>query len=147
MAAMRWGSLVFGSLAGALVLLSWGAAEGAWFWARWFFEPLCHQIEGRCFVSGGLPWAACSRCSGIYGGLAFGGFLVAAFPAWARALWGAALSVWTFLGALALNGLDFAAERLGLVENALWWRFGDGLALGLAVAFLVLPRLASRNRA
>jgi hypothetical protein len=42
------------------------------------FGFICHQMEWRSFHVGGHPFAVCSRCFGVYFGLAFG-FLIYPF--------------------------------------------------------------------
>ena len=39
------------------------------------FRPLCHHMAGRVLVLSGQPMCVCSRCAGLYAGLAVG-FLV-----------------------------------------------------------------------
>lgn len=36
------------------------------------FHPLCHQIPERALVIWGVPMLVCSRCAGIYAGVALG---------------------------------------------------------------------------
>ena len=43
------------------------------------FRPLCHHMAGRVLVLAGQPMCVCSRCAGLYAGLAVG-FLVGILP-------------------------------------------------------------------
>lgn len=119
---------------GMIAFAVWGGG-----WARLLYWPLCHQVSERCFHFGGDAIALCSRCSGIYLGIGLlsGMYSLLGYKGRRSAM---LLSL-----AVGANLLDFGAETLGLVGDTLWWRFGDGLLLGGAIAFLVLPRLMPKN--
>jgi len=101
-----------------------------------FFRKLCHQRPERSFLLFGAPTAVCVRCLGIYAGAAFGGLLRLNQRTALRRL-GAAL---------ALNGIDAAAESLRLHGNMPLVRLFLGLLLGWAVGALLGSRNESARR-
>lgn len=90
------------------------------------FALACHRIPERIVEIGGVPMPLCSRCAGIWLGLAFGGAL--AFPALPMKALRVVLPV-----ALALMLLDVVTQDLGI--HPLWHstRIATGLLVGLSV--------------
>lgn len=93
-----------------------------------FFRVQCHGLADRTLHLAGRPLPVCSRCTGIYLGLA----LAAALP-WPR-LPAPALRVWL----LAAAGL-MAFDALVLEDRAPILRVATGLLLAFPVVKLVLP--------
>jgi uncharacterized membrane protein len=91
------------------------------------FHSLCHQMPERTLVVAGVPMLVCSRCAGLYAGLALG--VAACLPrTWVphgRAI---------VAGALLLALADVATQDLGL--HAPWHpgRLATGLLLGWAAS-------------
>jgi uncharacterized membrane protein len=134
-AVLRWLSRYIVSLtAAALVFL---ALSPSWLRARGyemttlavfaFFSKVCHQRPDRVIYLSGEPTAVCVRCLGIYAGAAIGGL----------AQWSPRLALRCFGVTLTLNGLDVAAETLGLHNNLPLLRLLIGAALGIATAALI----------
>jgi uncharacterized membrane protein len=94
---------------------------------RGFFSGLCHQNPARSFVIAGVPVAVCTRCLGIYLGLAAGTILE---------LKQATAMRWLAIG-LALNGLDVATEMLAWHGNSPDSRFLLGLTLGFGAGAIL----------
>jgi uncharacterized membrane protein len=92
-----------------------------------FFSKVCHQHTARSLVSFGTPTAVCVRCLGIYSGAAIGSLLRL----------DRRLAIRCFGLALALNGLDVAAEIFGLHGNLPLLRLLIGASLGIAAAALL----------
>lgn len=121
---------------------------------------LCHQFPERSFDFGGVLWAVCARCSGIYVGLVFAvaALLLAyhykskndtsgqygqrhGFVAW---------TYWIFLAAgLIFMGWDGVTSYAHLREsnNFLRWITGIGMGASLAplVYFLLVSNLAKHS--
>jgi uncharacterized membrane protein len=106
------------------------------------FLPLCHHWAGRVLVLGGEPMCVCSRCAGLYAGLALG-FLLPGPKlddhVYARA----------FGGALAAALLDIVTQDLGLHPPSHPVRLLTGALLGwTAAAWMVRatsPRRSPRS--
>ena len=102
------------------------------------FLPMCHRLPERTLTLAGVAMPLCSRCAGIFAGLALGALLMrprVEIARW-RILVGAA-------GALML--LDVVTQDLGL--HPIWHatRLASGLLFGYAIAAACL--LAMRNAA
>lgn len=95
------------------------------------FALVCHQQAERSFMLFGGTVAVCARCFGIYLGAAVG--LIVRIPrqlAWRL-----------FLGATAINAIDWLAEFTGLHGNWLFMRFMLGLTVGATGAMLVMASI------
>ncbi|MFN2577829.1 MAG: DUF2085 domain-containing protein [Pyrinomonadaceae bacterium] len=100
------------------------------------FSYVCHQIPERSFHLHGEKFAVCSRCTGLYSGLAVATLI---YPV-ARALkdtlspslW------WLVLGALPL-AIDFSLGYFHIWANTHLTRFITGALLGSVAVFFILP--------
>lgn len=101
------------------------------------FVPMCHRVPGRSLALEGVVMPLCSRCAGIFAGVAAGAAI--ARPRLAMAAWRPIL-----IGLSALMVLDVATQDLGL--RPVWHatRLATGLAFGYAVATAFLTQLARR---
>ena len=102
------------------------------------FSPLCHQLPERTVHVAGIPFAACSRCVGIYVGL-FGGLAVYPFLR-SRSLLRMLVNrhaAAVLLIALAVPGLDWAAGVLRVWESGHVVRMITGAVFGLMCGFLM----------
>ena len=91
------------------------------------FLPMCHRIPARTIYVDAVPMPLCSRCAGIFAGLALGALVLrprVTLARW-RVLIGAA-------GALML--LDVVTQDLGV--HPIWHatRVASGLLFGYAIA-------------
>ena len=114
------------------------AAAGSQFQAlpRFLLAAVCHQDPERSFAPGGVAFAACHRCTGLYLGFTLG---VALWPHLkAAAAWLAGQPRWimAFFAPLVLDVL---------VGNTPASRFGTGLLAAFPVALLPLLALAERK--
>jgi uncharacterized membrane protein len=102
------------------------------------FSFLCHQIPQRSFHLHGNKFAVCSRCTGIYAGIAL---VAVAYPL-ARSLkrTDAPRLVWLFLAAAPL-AIDWSLGYFSIWENNHASRFATGFLLGGAAVFYILPGL------
>lgn len=105
-------------------------------WQHQALAHLCHQIADRSFWIGGQPMAVCSRCLGIYGGLAFGWMLLPLAGLWKvdsyRSRW-----LTKILFAMAvINLIDIVGNYASFWENTLTLRLILGGLLGLSAAVL-----------
>ena len=102
------------------------------------FHTLCHQLPERTLSILGAPMLVCSRCAGVYAGVALG--TISPLPA--RWLPHAPRLL---AAAAALMLLEVAMQDLGLY--AVWHaaRLGTGLALGWSASAWMFRAIAPRN--
>lgn len=102
------------------------------------FSFVCHQIPERSFHLYGSKFAVCSRCTGIYAGLALA---TLAYPL-ARSLKRTEPPrlVWLFLAAAPL-AVDWSLGYFSIWQNNHVSRFATGFLLGVVVVFYILPGL------
>lgn len=110
------------------------------------FSFVCHQIPERSFHLHGNKFAVCSRCTGIYAGIALA---TLAYPL-ARSLRRTEPPrlVWLFLAAAPL-AIDWSLGYFSIWQNNHASRFATGFLLGGVVVFYILPgliELSSRTR-
>ena len=130
------------ALAALVAALPWVAASSLA--PSWFregvgvtFLPLCHHWVGRVLVVGGAPMCVCSRCAGVYAGLAAGFALSAPL---ATGTYRRLLAV-----AVALAAVDVVTQDLGV--HAPWHpaRLATGALLGWTMAaWMVRETLRAR---
>lgn len=101
------------------------------------FVPMCHRIPARTLYYAGVPMPLCSRCAGIFAGLALGALIMR--PRVDLARWRIVVAV-----ATALMLLDVVTQDLGV--HPIWHatRVATGLLFGYAIgaACLVAMRRA-----
>ncbi len=113
-------------------------------WLRLLYAPVCHQLPDRCLAPGGLPAAACARCTGLYLGGALGLLAFGLLRVRVRRTW--------FFAAVAPTLADVAAPLLGLPGLSSLPRFvasvptGAVLGLFLGVALADVVALAAERR-
>ena len=102
------------------------------------FFPMCHRVPARTLYFSGVPMPLCSRCAGIFAGLALGAMILRPRLPLAR---------WRVLVALAsaLMLVDVVTQDLGV--HPLWHvtRVGTGLLFGYTIGAACL--LAMRSAA
>jgi uncharacterized membrane protein len=99
------------------------------------FEATCHRLPARTLVLAGATMPLCSRCAGIFAGLALG-----ALVAWPHMELRRARFLLAIASALMIA--DVAMQDLGL--HPMWHstRLLTGIALGYVVAAVVRAELA-----
>ena len=108
-----------------------------------FFGYICHQISDRSFHVEGEQFAVCSRCFGVYFGLAFG---FAIYPLWRNITEIEPLPrFWLFLSLIPI-GIDWSLTVFGIWENTHLSRFLTGLILGVACATYIVPAIVEITR-
>lgn len=108
------------------------------------FAPVCHQIPARSFQMGGIPVALCHRCFGVFSGLVL---TAAAF--WVFTPFDAVLmrrSRLLILTALAIVGIDWTLDVLGLWTNTPLSRTATGLAFGGVAGYFLARGLVDLAR-
>ncbi len=101
-----------------------------------FFGYLCHQQPERSFHLGEHAFAVCSRCFGVYFGLAGG---IAAYPLLRRLENVEPMPrYWLFLSLFPM-GVDWGLNALNVWHNTHISRFFTGLVLGAACAVFIVP--------
>jgi len=102
-------------------------AEPVWLALDWLFLPICHRIPARTLCIAGVAMPLCSRCAGIFAGLALG-----ALCPWPRLGLRAARAALAVAGLVML--LDVLAQELSW--HPLWHstRVGTGVLLGHLMA-------------
>ena len=100
------------------------------------FSFVCHQIPERSFHLAGHKFAVCSRCMGIYSGLAVAAL---GYPL-ARSLkrTDTPSLIWLFVAAAPL-AIDWSLGYFSIWENNHLSRFSSGALLGAAAVFYILP--------
>jgi uncharacterized membrane protein len=102
------------------------------------FSYLCHQIPERSCRLGDRQFAVCSRCTGLYAGLAFATSGYPLMKSLKRT--DTPRIIWLLLAALPL-GIDFALGYFSIWENNHFSRFTTGALLGAVAAFYIVPGL------
>ena len=100
------------------------------------FFPMCHRIPARTLYFADVPMPLCSRCAGIFAGLALGALLLR--PRLHLARWRVLVAV-----ASALMLLDVVTQDLGM--HPLWHvtRVATGLLFGYAIGAAALTAMRS----
>ena len=102
------------------------------------FSFVCHQMTERSFHLAGQKFAVCSRCTGIYAGLAAA---VLAYPLTRPLKQTHTPSlIWLFLAAAPL-AIDWSLGYFSIWQNNHVSRFSTGALLGAASVFYILPGL------
>jgi len=103
-----------------------------------FFSFLCHQDEARSFHLYEHAFAVCSRCFGIYAGLAAGAFVypflrriedTEPFPRF-----------WLFLAMIPM-AIDWSLGFFEILENTHFSRFLTGVILGAVCGVFIVPAI------
>ncbi|SHE98041.1 Uncharacterized membrane protein [Fodinibius roseus] len=105
-------------------------------WQHQALANLCHQIADRSFWIGGQPMAVCSRCLGIYGGLAFGWLLLPFAGFWKINSHRSRLLKKLLIAMAVMNLIDIVGNYGSFWENTLTSRLILGGLLGIAAAVL-----------
>lgn len=109
------------------------------------FHTLCHQMPERTFALGGVPLAACHRCTGIYAGLVLGVLVLPLVPF--RIPAPTRLEGWILLAAVAPAALDWGGDVLGFWTNTVGSRVGTGLWFGVLAGWLLAHAVSRTGRA
>lgn len=138
-----WGHALLAACLGwlALVVAPPLAAAAGWPYGEllhWVLHPVCHQIPERSFHLFGAPFAACTRCTGLYLGFTLGVAAWPHLPRLAGALAGQPRWVAAFMAPLVIDVW---------VENTAVSRFATGLAAAFPCALLPLLAIAERREA
>ena len=108
-----------------------------------FFGFLCHQIPNRSFFIAGEPFGVCSRCFGVYLGLAVG---FAIYPLWRSLVEIEPIpKFWLFLSLIPIT-IDWSLTVFHIWENTYLSRFITGLILGIACASYIVPAIVEITR-
>jgi uncharacterized membrane protein len=101
-----------------------------------FFGYICHRIPERSLHIAGEQLGVCSRCFGVYFGLAVG-FLI--YPLWRTIDEIEPLPrIWLFLSMIPI-GVDWSLTIFGIWDNTHLSRFVTGTILGFACATYIVP--------
>lgn len=109
---------------------------------RLVFRTLCHQQPDRSFQIGGIPFAVCHRCFGIYSGIAAGLIGRSLVRRWKAVIEENAPAI--VLGVVILVGLDWGLDIVGIWENTPLTRLATGFVAG-CVGGIYLALALSRN--
>ena len=102
------------------------------------FVPMCHRIPARTLYFADVPMPLCSRCAGIFAGLALGALIMR--PRLSLAQWRIAVAVTS-----ALILLDIVTQDLGV--HPIWHvtRVATGLLFGFAIGAACLQAMRSAD--
>lgn len=142
-----------GILSSTLIWLGLAIGQGMWNpeltlfeWyqsgLKQFFSYACHQHpEHSYFVSDHVPMNVCSRCIGIYGGLAAGVGIIPFLINFTKSLRRfAPVMLWVAIG-LNVASVVLSWIDAGLITNAI--RFLPGLLFGLSIPLLFIDMLTN----
>jgi uncharacterized membrane protein len=113
---------------------------------------VCHQHPGRSVHLAGAPMPVCARCTGLYGGAAFG-IAAAVFTAYRRR-WRPlrrvgmeSLGAWRIALVVAAvpTAVTFTLEKVGGIPVTNGARLGAGVVLGATVGWVVASSLRGRE--
>ena len=102
------------------------------------FSFVCHQIPERSFHLLGYKFAVCSRCTGIYSGLAIAVLIYPLVRSFGDTQ--TPSLVWLFVAAAPL-AIDWSVGYFSIWQNNHASRFATGFLLGGATVFYILPGL------
>ncbi len=105
------------------------------------FSLVCHQLPERSFAVGGVSFAVCHRCTGIFAGLVLGAL---ALPALRGRVDLSTGERWWVLAAVLPAALDWGGDVLGLWTNTAGTRVATGLWFGVVAGVLFARALAVR---
>ncbi len=101
-----------------------------------FLGYICHQMPERSFHIGIHQFGVCSRCFGVYFGVAAG---ILAYPLWRCVEEIEPLPrIWLFASIVPI-GIDWSLGMLGIWENNHLSRFVTGLILGVGCSTYIVP--------
>jgi uncharacterized membrane protein len=103
------------------------------------FLPLCHHLAGRVLSFDGVPMCVCSRCAGLYAGLAVG------FALRAPSLSDRAYARLLVVGLVAAL-VDIVTQDVGLHAPAHPIRLATGAWLGWTAASWMVATSRRRSR-
>ena len=102
------------------------------------FSFVCHQIPERSFHLAGYKFAVCSRCTGIYSGLAIAVLIYPLVRSFKDTQ--TPSLVWLFVAAAPL-AIDWSLGYFSIWQNNHASRFSSGALLGATAIFYILPGL------
>ncbi len=105
---------------------------------RFFFAPICHQMDSRSFHLAGHALPVCARCTGIYGGFLVGILIYILISRLKKVL---VPSRATLLIGLTVTGLEVSLSLLNVFPSTLASRSITGAVLGFIAAFFVMAAL------
>jgi uncharacterized membrane protein len=102
------------------------------------FSFVCHQIPERSFHLIGYKFAVCSRCTGIYSGLAIAVLIYPLVRSFDNTQ--TPSLIWLFVAAAPL-AIDWSLGYFSIWQNNHASRFATGALLGTTAVFYILPGL------
>ena len=100
------------------------------------FSFLCHQIPERSFHLAGHQFAVCSRCTGLYAGLALA---TVSYPLFRSLRSTDTPSIFWLFASAAPLAIDFSLTYFGIWQNNHFTRFTTGALFGAVAAIFILP--------
>ena len=109
------------------LLRAWLPLGSVGVWLDAIFVTMCHRIPERTLTLAGVAMPLCSRCAGVFAGVAVGA--LALWPRLAARGWR-----WVITAAAGGMAIDVATQDLGL--HPVWHatRLATGFAFGYALA-------------
>jgi uncharacterized membrane protein len=102
------------------------------------FSFVCHQIPERSFHLAGHKFGVCSRCTGLYSGLAMAALIYPFVRSLKRT--DTPRLFWLFLAAMPL-AIDFSLGYFNIWHNNHLSRFVTGALLSSVAVFYIIPGL------
>lgn len=119
----------------AVTMAQSAGADGSWL--RLPFRLVCHGIEERCLLVGGVPMPICARCTALYAGGLAGIALCAGIGPLRRRL----MPTWILALAVLPLALDGTTQAAGLRLSTNGLRVATGLLAGCAFLIWVMQRV------
>ena len=102
-------------------------------------KPICHQMASRSFFIAGNKMALCTRCTGIFAGLAVFGIISLILRERAR------ISMRVMMIFIAPMAIDGVAQIFGLWMTPNLPRFITGVLAGFGIVFWIYPIIFESN--
>jgi uncharacterized membrane protein len=107
------------------------------------FSSVCHQIIARSFDVGGVTFAVCQRCFGLYTGFLAG--MLTAYPLRAKHRGILGRTLWLVALPVLVAGIEWTAELSGAWIGSPWSRSATGAAIGMSVGVAIGLMLLTTN--
>ncbi len=134
---LLWNIVFMMSIAAPLLVEYCPVSAGITYWT---LKPLCHQQSERCFHIAGHKMGLCTRCTGVFGGLAL--FGVVALILRKRK----GLPLWAMLALVAPLAIDGTSQLFGLWNTGNIPRFFTGIIASFGIVFWVYPIILEGER-
>lgn len=132
-----WAIILLGAITAPL-LFSWNSKVGVFFYSA--LRPLCHQAEGRCYHINGYKMGLCTRCTGVFVGLTFFGWMAILIRPTRE------MKFTYFVLTLLPLAIDGAGNLLEIWSTGNNVRFFTGIIFAFGIVFWTYPFIFNLER-